>query len=259
MTTDRKIWTAPVLANRRLSENYFLLRVAASALGPCDPGMFVEVRLPGDGFALPRPFSILNADGGELELLVKTVGRETHRLRDCAPGTGLVVAGPLGNPFPAPAGRLLLVGGGVGLAPLLFFRQRHAEWVTLLAGFRNAAEYTGMAEALPLTDALISTDDGSAGRPGLVTELLEDVLAKRSDEYSAALVCGPEPMMLSAARLLQPLLPTWVSLESYMACGYGVCMGCVVPLRDGTLARACREGPVFDSSLLRDYALKGAE
>ncbi|MBL7033621.1 MAG: dihydroorotate dehydrogenase electron transfer subunit [Candidatus Delongbacteria bacterium] len=247
------MWSSRLLERLLLTDEYLLLRLEAPGGLDFRPGMFVNLQLPGDRFSLPRPFSVMSATDGSLQLLVKVVGRETRRFRDCPADSVFSLAGPLGTPFPVPAGALLLVGGGVGLAPLLFLAQQYRDRVTLLAGFRTAAEYESLAAVLPpLSQALLATDDGSAGSPGLVTELLEQHLAAGGCDYAAAMVCGPEPMMYRVAQLLRSL-PTWVSLENYMACGYGVCMGCVVAMSDRNLSRACCEGPVFRSDLLQGY------
>jgi len=249
----RQVWDSRLIERKELTADYLLLKVEVPPELSFSPGMFIELSIPNEGFSLPRPFSVMSSATGFLELLVKVVGRETNRLKACDTDCQLQLSGPLGTPFPEVQGELLLVGGGVGLAPLLFLEREYTQRTTLLAGFRNSAEYRALAAFMPgLEHALLSTDDGSAGYSGLVTELLAAHMKENGNNYSAAMVCGPEPMMRAVSRLLQPL-PTWVSLESYMACGYGVCMGCVVEMSDGSWSRACSEGPVFRSDQLAGY------
>jgi dihydroorotate dehydrogenase electron transfer subunit len=253
VTRSRQVWNSQIVERQELTAEYLLLKFTVPPELSFSPGMFVEISLPQAGFSLPRPFSVISSSSGFLELLVKVVGRETSRLKNCDTDCQLQLFGPLGTSFPEVPGELLLVAGGVGIAPLLFLKSVHTRRTTLLAGFRNSAEYTALASALPgLQSASLSTDDGSAGYHGLVTELLAKHLKESGTRYSAAMVCGPEPMMRAVSHLLHPL-PTWVSLESYMACGYGVCMGCVVEMSDGSWSRACSEGPVFRSDQLAGY------
>ena len=253
MTRIRQVWDSRLIERQELTADYLLLKVEAPPKLLFSPGMFVELHLPTEGFSLPRPFSVMSSTPGFLELLVKVVGRETNRLQACDTNCRLQLSGPLGTPFPEVPGELLLVGGGVGLAPLLFLERENPRRTTLMAGFRNSVEYKALASSLPgLQKAMLATDDGSAGYSGLVTELLVTHLQENDNNYSAAMVCGPEPMMRAVSHLLQPL-PTWVSLESYMACGYGVCMGCVVEMRDGSWSRACCDGPVFRTDQLAGY------
>ena len=148
--------------------------------------------------------------------------------------------GPLGNGFAAPrlGRRALLVGGGVGIAPLAIWQDQLGDSATVLLGFRDAEHAAG---AQLLRDAQIATDDGSSGHHGLVMDLLERELD--SDSYAEVYACGPPPM-LEAVRLLCAVreIPAQLALESGMACGFGACFGCVVQTRSGYV-RLCLEGP----------------
>jgi len=192
---------------------------------------------------LPRAFSVLRAGDGQLEFLLHDVGPGTARLCELVAGDELWVLGPLGVPFAAPRDgrRALLVGGGVGIAPLAILQdQLGAD--TVLLGFRDA----GHAPATELLRHVrLATDDGSAGHAGFVTELLEEEL--HLDSHREVYACGPSPM-LEAVRLIcaEREVPAQLALESGMACGYGACFGCVVPTHDGYI-RLCVEGPVLDA------------
>jgi NAD(P)H-flavin reductase len=195
---------------------------------------------------LPRAFSYARFTDGEAHFLLEDVGPGTHRLCELLPGDGLWALGPLGNGFAPPQDgrRALLVGGGVGIAPLAIWQDALGA-CTVLFGFRDAAHAEGAALC---PDALLATDDGSAGHRGLVTELLEQELER--DPHAVVYACGPPPM-LEAVRAICAArsLPAQLALESGMACGFGACFGCVVPTRSG-YARLCVDGPVLDAAEL---------
>jgi dihydroorotate dehydrogenase electron transfer subunit len=203
---------------------------------------------------LPRAFSVLRAapESDTLEFLIEDVGPGTNRLSELAPGAGLSLVGPLGNGFAAPrvGRRALLVGGGVGIAPLAIWQDELGDSATVMLGFRDAEHAAG---AQLLRDAQVATDDGSSGHHGLVIALLERELD--SDSHAEVYACGP-PQMLEAVRLLCAVreIPAQLALESGMACGFGACFGCVVQTRSGYV-RLCLEGPVLDAAELGPEAL----
>ena len=208
---------------------------------------------------LPRAFSHARAapgaDGIELAFLLEEVGPGTTRLAQLMPGEQLALVGPLGIGFrPAAAGtRPLLVGGGIGAAPLLCLQDELGEEAPVLLGFRSA-EHARAAELF--REAGVATDDGSAGRHGLVTDLLLERL--EADGAVTVFACGP-PAMLEAVRAIcaERGVPAQLALESGMACGFGACFGCVVPTRDGYL-RLCVDGPVLDADRLETALVPGA-
>ena len=208
---------------------------------------------------LPRAFSVLRArprpDGVELQFLIEDVGPGSQRLAELDPGENLLLVGPLGNGFAQPRqGRApLLVGGGVGIAPLAIWQDELANGASTLLGFRDRAHAFG---ADLLTGATVATDDGSVGHHGLVTELLEDELDARGDEVEVY-ACGP-PAMLEAVRRLcsDHGVPAQLALESGMACGFGACFGCVVPTVDGYV-RLCVDGPVLGAQVLETALMIG--
>jgi NAD(P)H-flavin reductase len=189
---------------------------------------------------------VARADAAGLHFMLEGVGPGTDRLCALAPGDGLLVTGPLGLGFPRPedSRRALLCGGGVGTAPLAIWQDEllaAAEPAPALLGFRDAAHAPG---AELLANARVATDDGSHGHHGLVTELLAAELD--ADAHATVYACGP-PLMLEAVRqlCLERSVPSRLALESGMACGFGACFGCVVPLAGGGYARLCVDGPVL--------------
>ncbi len=217
---------------------------------------------------LPRAFSVLRAcplaagqtgaaagAGAELQFLLEDVGPGTKRLCELGEGDELAIVGPLGIGFEAPSDgrRALLVGGGVGIAPLAIWQDELGRETTVLLGFRDAGRARGAAL---FTGARVASDDGSAGHHGLVTELLEREL--EADPHATVFACGP-PAMLESVRLLCAArdVPAQLALESGMACGFGACFGCVVPTRRGYI-RLCVDGPVLDAGELDTALVPGA-
>jgi NAD(P)H-flavin reductase len=195
---------------------------------------------------LPRACSVLRAGpDGELAFLLEDVGPGTERLCELGIGEDMWLTGPLGTGFTRPDGDALLVGGGVGIAPLAILQD--AIGAPALLGFRDAAHAEG---ARLLRDVTIATDDGSVGRRGTAVELLAQALEPSIAVYA----CGP-PAMLEAVRSLCSERGglAQLALESPMACGFGACFGCVVATRDG-YRRVCVDGPVFDAASLEEVA-----
>jgi dihydroorotate dehydrogenase electron transfer subunit len=205
---------------------------------------------------LPRAFSVLRASEHELHFLIEVVGPGTKRLTELEAGEELRLVGPLGNGFAAPGqGREpLLVGGGVGIAPLAIWQDELGPSAPALLGFRD--EHHARGAAL-LTNATLATDDGSVGHHGLVTELLADELDEHGERLEVY-ACGP-PGMLEAVReaCVERSVPAQLALESGMACGFGACFGCVVPTLDGYV-RVCLDGPVLYAHTLQTAATAGA-
>ena len=242
--------TAHVTAVERLGA-YHWIRALDSA-GPADPqpGQFYMLSTAerwGGGEDerpyLPRAFSYARAREGELSFLLEAVGPGTRRLAELRPGDGLELLGPLGVGWrpPVDGTRPLLVGGGIGTAPLLCWQDELGPEAAVLLGFRSAAH--AQAAALFPGSPDVVTDDGSVGRRALVSEPL--VAALDADPAATVFACGPPPM-LEAVRALcvERGVPAQLALESGMACGYGACFGCVVPTAEGYV-RLCVDGPVL--------------
>jgi len=197
---------------------------------------------------LPRAFSYARVHEGELSFLLEVVGPGTARLAELRPGEGLELVGPLGIGWrpPREGTRPLLVGGGIGTAPLLCLQDDLGPDAAVLLGFRSAAH--AQAAELFAGEPEVATDDGSAGRQALVTDLLREQLD--ADPAATVFACGP-PAMLEAVRLAcaERAVSAQLALESGMACGFGACFGCVVPTREGYV-RICVDGPVLDADVL---------
>ena len=229
-----------------------IVELILTAPEPLDavPGQFVEA-VCGGGTLLRRPFSLAGVAGDEFRLVVRVVGPGTAALAALEHGDELDCLGPLGKRRePNPAGRrLLLVGGGIGVPPLLFFleclRNRAAD-VELLLGAAGAAELTGYLSLLPDgVTARQATDDGSQGRCGPVTELLREALGEPGPP-PVVTACGPSAMLDCVAGLCDASeTECWLLLEALMGCGTGLCRGCAVPAADGGYRMVCEDGPLF--------------
>jgi dihydroorotate dehydrogenase electron transfer subunit len=257
-----------VLERSRTGAYQALTLVAPGIAEHARPGQFVHL-LAGDdrSFPLRRPFSVHRvlrpgAALGTIEVVFDIVGAGTRALARLRPHDVVDALGPLGRPFDqpeAPAG-CLLVGGGYGTAPLLFLatelRARRCR-VDFVIGAATAGRLLDAMEAKRLGHSLtVTTDDGSAGRRGLVTDPLADLLASAGAERVYA--CGPMPMLAAVSRLAAAAgVPCQVAVEEQMACGTGICFSCVLPVGGGDgspgatrMARSCLEGPVFDGTAI---------
>ena len=189
---------------------------------------------------LPRPMAVYRSEGERLEFRFKVVGRGTELLAGLPAGTPLGVLGPLGNGFPEPQGRAVLVGGGTGIASLYELAAARASDVRVLLGGRTRDDILGLEDfrLLPI-DLAVTTEDGSLGEQGRVTDLLKPAPGEE------VFACGPTGMMQRAHELARAgSARCWVSLETHMACGFGVCLGCAVKTLAG-FRYACSHGPVF--------------
>lgn len=242
-----------VTENVALHDRYVLLKAAPADGTPLPemlPGQFAELRVDGSPTTfLRRPISINYVDraANEVWFLIQLVGDGTRQLATLRQGDTLNVVYPLGNGFSLPSGdeRLLLVGGGVGTAPLLYLGSvLHEKGYAphFLLGARSAGDVL-QAEAFRRFGAVdITTEDGSAGERGYVTQ--HSLLQK--ERFDRIYTCGPKPMMVAVARYARANgIACEVSLENTMACGVGACLCCVENTRDGHVC-VCKEGPVFN-------------
>ncbi|HEV3479066.1 MAG TPA: hypothetical protein VG144_06415 [Gaiellaceae bacterium] len=200
---------------------YTLLRVDRGTLEPGRPGQFFMLEAPGR--VLPRPMSLCLAPRGELAFLFEPIGPGTTALAELEPGEDLHVLGPLGNGFRLDVARPLLVGGGIGIAPLPYL-SAVLDAPPAVLGFRTS-EHAEAAELLPQAEVVVE--------PTLVTDAMP--------EGFDVLACGPEPMLEAVAAVASGAQLAW---EAPMACGYGACYGCVVEIA-GRYRRLCVEGPVL--------------
>ncbi|MGE4159046.1 MAG: dihydroorotate dehydrogenase electron transfer subunit [Planctomycetota bacterium] len=237
----------------------FRLRLKADALHmKAEPGQFFNIAFEDGNPYLPRPFSIyeMHRDTNEISFLIAAVGVGTRRLQSCRPGDTLRLTGPLGNTFPVDpkATHHLHVAGSIGLAPfielsLAIEKARPGVRQTLIYGARTAAELVDMKflENYPWKIVGV-TDDGTRGRKGRVTDVLKELLGA---EGTVVYACGPHPM-LDAVRALCGTTPCWLSLEERMACGMGICKGCVIhhDSMEPPLPTVCKSGPIFSARAL---------
>lgn len=241
----------------RLSEKHVLLRLSSpDGLPEMLPGQFVEVRVDDSPSTfLRRPISINNVDeeAGELWLLVATIGDGTRRLGRLCVGDTLNCLLPLGNGFTmpsSPSDKVLLVGGGVGVAPLLYFGRKIREMggePTFLLGARTGSELLELEMFRAAGRVLVTTEDGSLGEQGFVT----NHSALQSEHFDFISTCGPKPMMVSVARYAKSRgIECEVSLENLMACGLGACLCCVENTVEGNVC-VCKEGPVLNIRKLK--------
>ncbi|MFP3975584.1 MAG: dihydroorotate dehydrogenase electron transfer subunit [Dehalococcoidia bacterium] len=243
--------SAPVISNAEVMPRVYLLRVEAPEItAHAHPGQFVTVRCgEGPNPLLRRPFSIHRTDESKLALLFEVVGPGTEWLSDRKPGDTLDLLGPLGNGFNlTPSARnLLLVAGGIGIAPLVFLAERAAAngyYVKIVTGAKTASQVYSDVEGAELIQV---TEDGSAGEKGMATDV-GFPLVEWADQVFA---CGPGPMYRTMAKNgMGDGKPVQVLLEEVMGCGVGACRGCAIPTNQG-MKMVCRDGPVFE---LRDVA-----
>lgn len=264
------IWSghAEVFGYRRLGEPYHSLTIVAPEICKvATPGQFIAVRTPEDGsLLLRRSFSIHRVDrrpgwAGTIEIVFDVRGRGTELLARSRPHTILDVLGPLGRPFRLPnePANCLLVGGGIGSAPLLFLAEElrdRGNRVDFIIGGRTQEHLLRPIESKRVAMTVrFTTDDGSAGHHGVVTDILQETI----EQTGARVVytCGPTPMLRAVARTCREMrIPCQVAWEEVMACGFGACLVCAVPVRldsNGseeawTWVRCCTEGPVFSGT-----------
>ena len=276
-------WHGPVVVqqNVRLARDTYRVRFDCPIIAQrIVPGQFVMLRLAGfNDPLLGRPLALYDTVSGPqgtpqgLDVVYQVMGRMTGKLARFQPGQELEIWGPLGNGFSASTSdaasdeHLLMVAGGIGQTPFLALAQeflgrkkygeparavRPVGRVTLCYGARTAEYLAGVADFERLgVEVRISTDDGTAGHHGRVTEIMQQVIEEDSRGLRVV-CCGPEPMMAAVAQIsCETQVPCQVSLETPMACGIGICFSCVARIRDEQgdwdYRRTCVEGPVFDA------------
>jgi dihydroorotate dehydrogenase electron transfer subunit len=250
---------AKVIFNRELSPRYFHLRLAAGDLAAlAQPGQFVQVKArPGWQPLLRTPLSVHDACPAEgwLDLLYRVLGESTALLSQASAGSDLDILGPLGHGFTLPEAdrKAWLLAGGIGVAPLFLLARKLREQGTeiqLLYGARTAVELVRVAEFEQLgVEVKLASDDGSIGFRGNVVQLLRSLdLVGKCQLYA----CGPRPMLGAVDRFsVERGLLTELSLEEYMACGIGACLGCACATKEGGFAHVCTDGPVFRGGVVR--------
>lgn len=250
-----------VLDNRQVASDWYVMDVAAPATArQCQPGQFLHIR-PADTHdpLLRRPLSIYDvlADSGIISLLYRVAGRGTSLLAKIPADDYIDIMGPLGKGFTLTTSpqKILLVGGGVGVAPLMYLAREAIErgsQVRLLFGASQEAQLESAQRFENIgVDVKVASVDGSRGYHGLVTDLLSQ---ENPSDYNQVYTCGPTPMMALVCQWANDN-GVWgeVSLEEHMACGVGACLGCACqldPLQPGYV-KVCKDGPVFNMDSVR--------
>jgi dihydroorotate dehydrogenase electron transfer subunit len=248
--------TASIVANDRSTDLYFRLVVRAPRIAPLvQPGQFAHLRIPPlTNALLRRPFSIYQVAGDTLSILYKAVGKGTETLSRMRPGEELSALGPLGHGFtlPQPGGETpLLVAGGYGMAAMHLLAQRSPQKGIVFVGGRRRVDILCEDEFHALGwEVRVTTEDGSHGEAGLVTQPLMAEL-RRQAAGRKLFACGPTPMLKAVSKIAEQFqVPAELSMDEHMCCGVGVCLTCVIPIRANggwEYQRTCTEGPVFDA------------
>jgi len=240
-----KVLLAPVYENKQISNNIY--RLSAEFESEMKPGQFFMLKTTDNSFLLPRPVSINDVNGKLVSFLYRIEGQGTKRISSLRKNDQLQLFGPLGNGFEPDKlkGKTAVIGGGIGIAPLLYLCKTLGKNADVYLGYRDSDnmyitdEFKSFAAA-----CVIVTEDGSFGEKGFVTDYVP------FEKYDVVAACGPEIMMKRVAAICRDKnIKCYLSLERRMACGMGACLGCTVKTKTGN-KRACREGPVFDSEEL---------
>jgi dihydroorotate dehydrogenase electron transfer subunit len=247
-----------VIENKILSRNYFLLSLKCPITVPeIAPGQFAEIRIDhAPNTYLRRPFSVYDVNLAEntISFLIKKIGEGTNVLAALKPGDRVSIVYPLGKGFGEAAGtRVLLVGGGVGIAALLLLAgkmKKEGKEVDILFGGRSAEDIVDSGKFQACGELHVATEDGSMGEKGVVTQhpVMQDLSA-----FTKIYTCGPDPMMKAVAQIAHSQgISCEASLENLMACGIGACLCCVVETTGGNRT-TCIDGPVFDTRLIKEW------
>ena len=247
---------AKIVSNQKVAPDHFILSFKApdTMAKKVKPGQFFKIKVStSDKPLLRRPFSVHKVGKNKIEILYKIVGEATKILSTKKSGNTLDILGPLGNGFDVDlSGPAILVGGGHGVAPLVELAKNFASHKTkpvVFIGARTKKHIVCDKDLKKLgAQVHVVTEDGSKGRKGLVTELLKNrITGKKQKKPATIYACGPKPMLMAVGKLAKRYkIPCRVSLEEYMACGIGTCLGCAVKTRNG-YKMVCKDGPVFDA------------
>ncbi|QBG47985.1 dihydroorotate dehydrogenase electron transfer subunit [Verrucomicrobia bacterium S94] len=247
-----------VIEHDNFQGEYRILRLAAPVTGPqVKPGQFLGLQVPNLGERiLRRPFSIYQADTSGVAVLYKAVGRGTEAMANIKAGDEVSIIGPLGNgyPDPDPARIPVLVAGGYGNAALYILAQRMKKKGIAFFGGRSAIDILLVKEFEALGwDVRPTTDDGSLGTRGLVTDAFDPWAAEQNLQSLEVFCCGPNPMLKAIGdRAIEHNFTAWLSIDRHMACGVGACLTCVIKRKteeenQWEWSRCCKDGPIYES------------
>ena len=240
-----KVLKTPVIENKQISNNIY--RISAEFKSEIKPGQFFMLKTLDNSFLLPRPISVNDVNGNIVSFLYRIEGQGTKKISSLCANDEIQLFGPLGNGFDTEElkGKIAVIGGGIGIAPLLYLSKKLGKRADVYLGYKDLENMYIVEEFKSFVDkTLIVTEDGSFGEKGFVTDYV------LYDKYDAVVTCGPEIMMnkiVNNCRINN--IKCYISLEKRMACGMGACLGCTVETKDGN-KRACKDGPVFNSEEL---------
>ena len=254
--------TATIISQECLCRGVYSMWLETNAAKYASPGQFISVYPNSDSMMLPRPISICEIDNGnvpgKLRIVYRIAGRGTELFSRMKAGERMEILGPVGNGFLLaasgkihPETRALLVGGGIGIPPMLELAKQLKCDVTTVAGYRSSEDMFLTKELESSGRLYIATDDGSFGTSGTVIDAIEE----NAVDFDIAFACGPRPMLRGIKVLCEERgVPAYVSMEERMACGVGVCLGCVCETSETdehskvNNKRVCVDGPVFSAS-----------
>ncbi|NLB33214.1 MAG: dihydroorotate dehydrogenase electron transfer subunit [Tissierellia bacterium] len=240
-----KVIKTPVIENKQISNNIY--RISAVFKSEIKPGQFFMLKTLDNSFLLPRPISVNDVNGNIVSFLYRIEGQGTKKISSLCANDEIQLFGPLGNGFDTEElkGKIAVIGGGIGIAPLLYLSKKLGKRADVYLGYKDLENMYIVEEFKSFVDkTVIVTEDGSFGEKGFVTDYV------LYDKYDAVVTCGPEIMMnkiVNNCRINN--IKCYISLERRMACGMGACLGCTVETKDGN-KRACKDGPVFNSEEL---------
>lgn len=240
-----KVVKSRIIENIRISNRIY--RLTCEFTGDIKPGQFFMLKTLDNSFLLPRPISVNDSCDNTVTFLYRTEGKGTTKISTLREDDELQLFGPLGNGYVIDSlnGKTAVVGGGIGIAPLLYLVKALGKKADVYLGFKDAENVYFVEEFKKYADkTIVVTEDGSEGEKGFVTDYIS------YKDYDTVLTCGPEIMMNKIMKnCMENNVKCYVSLERRMACGMGVCLGCTVETKSGN-KRACKDGPVFSSEEL---------
>ena len=255
MSKQKQSGIASVLTQREIAPNIYDMWLETKMAAEAEPGQFIGIYPRDKSLLLPRPISIcqVSPDRTALRIVYRVVGQGTWQLKYSDPLTSIRVLGPLGNGFPLEQGkgkRAFLIGGGIGIPPMVELAKRLSAEKQIILGYRDKFCFL-KADLEQHGQVFIATEDGSVGTKGTVL----DAIRENGLEADIIYACGPMPMLRAIKAYAQEKgIPAYISLEEHMACGVGACLGCVVKTKEVHHhtnvhnARICTDGPVFEAS-----------
>lgn len=240
-----RVLKTTVIENKQISNNIY--RISAVFKSEIKPGQFFMLKTLDNSFLLPRPISVNDVNRNIVSFLYRIEGQGTKKISSLCANDEIQLFGPLGNGFDTEElkGKIAVIGGGIGIAPLLYLSKKLGKRADVYLGYKDLENMYIVEEFKSFVDkTVIVTEDGSFGEKGFVTDYV------LYDKYDAVVTCGPEIMMnkiVNNCRINN--IKCYISLERRMACGMGACLGCTVETKDGN-KRACKDGPVFNSEEL---------